>query len=77
MIWFGKDDTKPPGQQHMRPFLRYKACRPIDGLSRTHQGHRVRLTCTIAKGANWKNGLGAYITKASGECLDCAGGEGA
>lgn len=74
-VWYGFDPTKDRGYQMVRPFLRYKAPRPIDGLSREHHGHRVRLTCTIGSGANWKNGLGAYITRASGECLTCAGGD--
>lgn len=68
-VWFGRDETKEPGRQLVKPFLRYKASRPIDGLRRECSGHRVRLACTVTKG--WDNGLGAYIVRASGTCLEC------
>lgn len=67
-VWTGIDLTKPAGHQLQSPFYRYKAPRPIDGLSSICNGHRVRLTCTV--GEAWGNGLGAYITRAHGECLE-------
>lgn len=63
-VWCGRDD-----QGMRRPFVRYKASRPINGLSREHHNHRVEVTCTV--GEPWKNGVGAYITRAEGRCLDC------
>lgn len=50
------------------PQLRYKAHRPIDGLDRECAGHRVRLTCTVTK--PWHNGLGAYVVRARGTCIE-------
>lgn len=70
-VFFGKDDEKEPGKQLVTPLLRYKRSRPIDGLRSECNGHRVELTCTIGKDAAWKNGLGAYITRAQGRCLEC------
>lgn len=70
-VWFGKDNEAEPGHQMARPFLRYKRSRPIDGLRSECSGHRVELTCTIGKDAAWSNGLGAYITRATGKCLEC------
>jgi hypothetical protein len=69
-VWFGYDPDGPPRNRHRRPFLRYKATRPIDGLSAEHNGHRVRLTASIGK--PWVNGVGAYITRATGHCLECS-----
>ncbi len=69
-IWFGWDESKEPRRQAVRPFLRYKASRPIDGLRTECYGHRVRVTCSVGK-VPWDNGLGAYITRASGVCLTC------
>lgn len=68
-VWFGYDPEGPERNRHREPFVRYKAFRPIDGLRRECNHHRVRLTCTITK--QWSNGLGAYIVRAKGECLTC------
>lgn len=68
-VWFGFDPDGPPNNQHRRPFLRYKASRPIPGLNNECSHHRVELTCTV--GESWSNGLGAYITRAEGRCLEC------
>src|SRR5262245_55613332 len=68
-VWFGIDPEKPEGRRMQKPFLRYKASRPIDGLSSECNGHRVELICTVTEA--WTNGLGAYIVRAEGRCLDC------
>jgi hypothetical protein len=68
-VWFDKDETKEPGHQFVWPMLKYKAGRPIQGLRSECSGHRVRLTCTVTK--PWHNNLGAYIVRATGECLEC------
>ena len=70
-VWFGFDPDGPPNNNLIRPFLRYKACRPIDGLRLECDRHRVELTCTIMKDGVWSNGMGAHITRASGRCLEC------
>ncbi len=70
-VFFGKDESKEPGKQLDTPLLRYRTSRPIDGLRSECNYHRVELTCTIGKDAAWKNGLGAYITRATGKCLEC------
>jgi hypothetical protein len=71
-VCFDKDATKPAGQQMVTPFLQYKSQRPIDGLRSECRGHRVRLTGTVTQ--PWNNGRGAYIVRASGECLECPRG---
>lgn len=68
-VWFGFDPDGVPGHQMVRPFLRYKASRPIDGLRSECNRHRVRLICTVRE--PWSNGLGAYVVRAVGECLEC------
>lgn len=70
-VWFGYGADGPERNRHQGPFLRYKRSRPIDGLRTECRGHRVELTCTIGKDAAWSNGLGAYITRAHGRCLEC------
>lgn len=63
-IWLG--DAEPPRPPW--PLLKYRGVRTIEGLTRACHGHRVRVTCTV--GAMWRNGLGAYIIRAQGECLE-------
>lgn len=69
-VWFGKDEAKEPNHQYEWPILRYRRPRPIDGLRAECSGHKVRLTCTVGK--PYQNGLGAPITRAVGECLECS-----
>lgn len=68
-VWWGWNPEKPPHHQAVRPLLRYKSVRPIPGLRTECYGHRVELTCTITE--RLSNGMGAWITKAEGRCLDC------
>lgn len=68
-VWSGLDLSKPKGRQAIKPFVRYKRCQMIPGLSSACNGHRVEVRCRVTQ--PWSNGLGAYITAAKGRCLDC------
>lgn len=67
-VWFGYNPAGEQGHRYEEPFLRYRSSRPIEGLERECNGHRVELTCTVGKA--YANGFAAPITRAEGRCID-------